>query len=100
MKQITITIPLTLATLCVPANAWPALVGAQHCYALFLFPGSSSTPAATSGEKPDWCKPLPRPEYKSLQRVLPNESWFEVYKVSPASSPFTNRTNRKKPFRI
>jgi len=81
MKQITLL--LTLATLCVPANALPALVGAQHCYALFLFPGSSSTPAATPDEKPDWCKPLPRPEYKSLQRVLPNESWFEVYKVSP-----------------
>ena len=34
-------------------------------------------------EKPEWCKNLPRPEYKSLERVLPNEPWFEVYKVSP-----------------
>ncbi|HUE57755.1 MAG TPA: MBL fold metallo-hydrolase [Candidatus Udaeobacter sp.] len=33
-------------------------------------------------EKPEWCRPLPRPEYKSLERVLPNESWFEVYKVA------------------
>src|SRR2546427_5165623 len=32
---------------------------------------------------PEWCKPLPRPEYKSLQRVLPDEPWFEVYKVAP-----------------
>ncbi|MGB6835673.1 MAG: hypothetical protein WCA94_13730, partial [Candidatus Acidiferrum sp.] len=32
---------------------------------------------------PDWCKALPRPEYKSLERVLPNEPWFEVYKVAP-----------------
>jgi len=32
---------------------------------------------------PDWCKALPRPEYKSLERVLPNEAWFEVYKVAP-----------------
>src|SRR5256886_5492635 len=31
---------------------------------------------------PEWCKPLPRPEYKSLQRVLPDEPWFEVYKVA------------------
>ncbi len=31
---------------------------------------------------PDWCKDLPRPEYKSLERVLPNEPWFEVYKVA------------------
>lgn len=34
---------------------------------------------------PDWCKALPRPEYKTLQRVLPNETWFEVYKVAPAT---------------
>lgn len=31
---------------------------------------------------PEWCKPLPRPEYQSLERVLPNEPWFEVYKVA------------------
>src|SRR5882762_3774979 len=34
-------------------------------------------------EKPEWCKPLPRPEYKSLERILPDDSWFEVYKVAP-----------------
>ena len=28
-------------------------------------------------------KSLPRPGYKSLERVLPNEPWFEVYKVAP-----------------
>jgi len=28
--------------------------------------------------KPDWCKKLPRPEYKTLQRVLPDDLWFEV----------------------
>jgi glyoxylase-like metal-dependent hydrolase (beta-lactamase superfamily II) len=39
-------------------------------------------PAQTT-EMPDWCKALPRPEYKSLQRVLPDEPWFEVYKVAP-----------------
>lgn len=39
--------------------------------------------AAQTKEKPDWCKPLPRPEYKSLERVLPNEPWFEIYKVAP-----------------
>ena len=32
---------------------------------------------------PDWCKPLPRPEYKSLERVATNDPWFEVYKVAP-----------------
>ena len=33
--------------------------------------------------KPEWCKDLPRAEYKSLERVLANEPWFEVYKVAP-----------------
>lgn len=32
---------------------------------------------------PDWCKNLPRAEYKTLERVLSNEPWFEVYKVRP-----------------
>ena len=40
--------------------------------------------AAQTKSIPEWCKPLPRPEYKSLERVLPNEPWFEVYKVAPA----------------
>ena len=34
---------------------------------------------------PDWCKALPRPEYKNLERVLANEAWFEVYKVAPGT---------------
>jgi glyoxylase-like metal-dependent hydrolase (beta-lactamase superfamily II) len=38
---------------------------------------------APQSQKPDWCKPLPRPEYKTLQRVLADDSWFEVYKVAP-----------------
>jgi glyoxylase-like metal-dependent hydrolase (beta-lactamase superfamily II) len=41
-----------------------------------------STPSQQSN-KPDWCKPLPRPEYKLLERVLPTEPWFEVYKIAP-----------------
>lgn len=32
---------------------------------------------------PNWCRALPRPEYKSLQRVDIADSWFEVYKVAP-----------------
>jgi glyoxylase-like metal-dependent hydrolase (beta-lactamase superfamily II) len=45
-----------------------------------LNPSPSSSPQT---EKPEWCKPLPRPEYKALQRVLPDDPWFEVYKVTP-----------------
>ncbi|HET7749884.1 MAG TPA: MBL fold metallo-hydrolase [Terriglobales bacterium] len=32
---------------------------------------------------PDWCRALPRPEYKTLQRVPVSDPWFEVYKVAP-----------------
>lgn len=28
---------------------------------------------------PDWCRALPRPEYKKLKRVKVSDSWFEVY---------------------
>jgi glyoxylase-like metal-dependent hydrolase (beta-lactamase superfamily II) len=33
---------------------------------------------------PEWCRALPRPEYKSLQRVAVSDPWFEVYKPAPA----------------
>ncbi|MGA8762905.1 MAG: MBL fold metallo-hydrolase [Candidatus Sulfotelmatobacter sp.] len=32
----------------------------------------------------DWCRALPRPGYKNLERVPISDSWFEVYKVAPA----------------
>jgi len=32
---------------------------------------------------PDWCRPLPRPEYKTLERVPVTDAWFEVYKPAP-----------------
>jgi glyoxylase-like metal-dependent hydrolase (beta-lactamase superfamily II) len=34
----------------------------------------------------DWCRALPRPEYKTLERVPVSDPWFEVYK--PASGVF------------
>src|ERR1700733_840871 len=34
-------------------------------------------------QTPDWCKKLPRPEYKTLQRADVSDPWFEVYKVAP-----------------
>jgi glyoxylase-like metal-dependent hydrolase (beta-lactamase superfamily II) len=46
---------------------------------------SFSSACFAQTEKPEWCKNLPRPEYKTLQRVLPDETWFEVYKVAPAT---------------
>jgi glyoxylase-like metal-dependent hydrolase (beta-lactamase superfamily II) len=45
--------------------------------------GSSLSAAQSqAGIADDWCKALPRPEYRSLERVFPHEAWFEVYKVS------------------
>jgi glyoxylase-like metal-dependent hydrolase (beta-lactamase superfamily II) len=32
---------------------------------------------------PDWCRALPRPEYKTLERVPVSDLWFEVYKPAP-----------------
>jgi len=32
---------------------------------------------------PQWCRPLPRPEYKNIERVAISDSWFEVYKPAP-----------------
>jgi glyoxylase-like metal-dependent hydrolase (beta-lactamase superfamily II) len=32
---------------------------------------------------PDWCRPLPRREYKSIERVKVSDPWFEVYKPAP-----------------
>lgn len=31
---------------------------------------------------PAWCRALPRPEYKSLDRVATSDPWFEVYKLA------------------
>lgn len=30
-------------------------------------------------QTPDWCRALPRPEYKTLERVNLSDPWFEVY---------------------
>ncbi len=45
--------------------------------------GTSS--AQQSGEplRPEWCRQLPRPEYRTLERVLSDEPWFEIYRIRP-----------------
>ena len=32
---------------------------------------------------PDWCRTLPRPEYKTLARIPVSDPWFEVYQAAP-----------------
>src|SRR3984893_9490081 len=44
------------------------------------------TSATAGAEIPEWCKALPRPEYKSLDRVAVSDPCFEVYK--PAKDVF------------
>lgn len=41
------------------------------------------TAALLPAEKPPWCKDLPRPEYKNLERVAVPDPWFEVYRIRP-----------------
>jgi len=53
-----------------------SVVSAQHAAPLLPSP-------QINVQIPEWCRALPRPEYKSLERVLPDDPWFEVYKVSP-----------------
>jgi glyoxylase-like metal-dependent hydrolase (beta-lactamase superfamily II) len=50
------------------------------CYVL-----SPSSWAQSQTEKPEWCKNLPRPEFAQLKRILPDDPWFEVYKVAPGT---------------
>jgi len=38
--------------------------------------------AVASAQIPDWCKELPRAEYKKLERVQVKDAWFEVYRVA------------------
>lgn len=46
----------------------------------------SSVCAAQNPIASDWCRALPRPEYKTLERVPVSDPWFEVYK--PAAGVF------------
>src|SRR5689334_20229779 len=52
---------------------------------LFLVACMASSLAAQNSI-PDWCRALPRPQYKSLEQVKVGDPWFEVYK--PASGVF------------
>ncbi|MGA3023807.1 MAG: MBL fold metallo-hydrolase [Bryobacteraceae bacterium] len=44
----------------------------------------SATALFAQTATPDWCRALPRPEYKNLPRAAVSDPWFEVYKVAPA----------------
>ena len=46
---------------------------------LFLLMAVSSRLTAQVSN-PEWCRALPRPEYKTIERVNVSDPWFEVYK--------------------
>ena len=50
---------------------------------LLLAFASTLLSAQNSPDKPEWCRPLPRPEYQTLKRVPVTDPWFEVYEVVP-----------------
>jgi glyoxylase-like metal-dependent hydrolase (beta-lactamase superfamily II) len=47
---------------------------------------SFALPLFAQKSVPAWCRALPRPEYKSLERIPISDPWFEVYK--PAANVF------------
>jgi glyoxylase-like metal-dependent hydrolase (beta-lactamase superfamily II) len=58
------------------------------CVAIALFALTIAAPSlraqsSNSNVTPDWCKKLPHPQYKNLERVPSPDTWFEVYKVAP-----------------
>lgn len=59
-----------------------------RCIAAVVFAVMIATPAAcaqsnNSALSPNWCKELPRTEYKTLERVGSADPWFEVYRAAP-----------------
>lgn len=44
---------------------------------------AAASVASAQTKIPEWCRALPRPEYKTLERVPISDRWFEVYKVAP-----------------
>jgi glyoxylase-like metal-dependent hydrolase (beta-lactamase superfamily II) len=55
----------------------------QAILSLFIC-GALSTPSLVAQtEIPDWCRALPRAEYKTLPRVPMTDAWFEVDKAAP-----------------
>ncbi len=75
----------------VPAKAKPSAPGGKAasrwesglfiCILLFSFPVVAQNPIPA-----EWCRALPRPEYKNLERVPVSDPWFEIYK--PAAGVF------------
>jgi glyoxylase-like metal-dependent hydrolase (beta-lactamase superfamily II) len=51
--------------------------------AVFVFLPTLLIAQAVHVKKPEWCRALPRPEYKTLERIPVDDPWFELYQVAP-----------------
>lgn len=58
----------------------------QKCIAILANWILIAAPLVAQNAIPEWCRPLPRSEYKNLERVPVSDAWFEVYK--PARDVF------------
>src|ERR1700716_162819 len=51
--------------------------------ASLLIPAKVSAQQTGEPLRPEWCRELPRPEYKNLELVDVHNAWFEVYRIRP-----------------
>jgi glyoxylase-like metal-dependent hydrolase (beta-lactamase superfamily II) len=56
-------------------------IGLLAAFVIVITAFLSAQPAQP--ETPEWCRALPRREYKTLERVPVTDPWFEVYRVVP-----------------
>lgn len=61
----------------------PAIVVATTLTIALLIPTKVSAQQTGEPLRPEWCRELPRPEYKNLELVDAHSSWFEVYRIRP-----------------
>ncbi len=75
---------MMVLTLLPPAQQKPAQPARHRDSFVVAQDAAPQAPRLPVSEQiPEWCRALPRPEYKSLERILPTEPWFEVYKIAP-----------------
>jgi glyoxylase-like metal-dependent hydrolase (beta-lactamase superfamily II) len=58
-------------------------IAAGILIALLASLASHSITGQVPNLQPEWCRTLPRPEYRALERVSMPDRWFEVYRIRP-----------------
>jgi glyoxylase-like metal-dependent hydrolase (beta-lactamase superfamily II) len=76
-------VPVSLCRVGLTARCGGLLRLTRSLAAGFLALPSLLSIQATQPEKPEWCRALPRPEYKTVERVPVSDPWFEAYEVAP-----------------